>query len=301
MFSYFSYGFGIQSEIKFPELISKKVKNDVIVRYGDIDLSQFDIGKSTRKLINSSDSVILYWRDFGACQIKDGSEIIVDPADGVSERKIRPLVLGASLAVLLHQRNLVVFHSSVIGISDIGAIAFLAGKGHGKSSMAAALYQVGNDMVVDDIMACKVENGDLFVFPGYPQFKLWPDTIKALGRNPEEYPQLYASIEKRVIRFSDRFSPKPLPLRGVFLLSLGSQRSIEPISKKNALLKIMPHWYGAMFQGEMMRFFGIENHLPDCKFIIDRVPVFQVSRPPDIEELLIIAEEVEQFARVKLS
>jgi hypothetical protein len=294
MFSYFAYGLGIQSEIYFPELVAGQAACDVIVRYGEIDLSQADIGNAVRKLINTPEGVILYWQEIGAFLVKKGCEIIVDPVDGTLEEKIRPFILGGTLGVLLRQRDLMVFHSSVIDF-NIGAVAFMACKGHGKSTMAAALYQRGNNLVTDDIMACDDSGGELMVLSGYPQFKLWPDSIEAIGRDPEAFPRLYPTIEKRVFRFSNRFTTHSLLLRAVFVIAPGPELKIEQLSSKAALLKIMPHWYGAMFDGEMMKVFGIKNHIQECKKVIDQVPVFQISGPPDIDRLVYVAGQVEDY------
>ena len=71
--------------------------------------------------------------------IRGGREIVIDAAPGVEQRLIRLFLLGPALALLLHQRRFLVLHASAVMI-DGAAVAFVAEKGMGKSTLAAALH-----------------------------------------------------------------------------------------------------------------------------------------------------------------
>jgi serine kinase of HPr protein (carbohydrate metabolism regulator) len=51
----------------------------------------------------------------------------------------------------------------------------------GKSTLAVALSARGHAMVADDIVAVNCDCPFPVVFPGFPQLKIWPETVKYSG------------------------------------------------------------------------------------------------------------------------
>src|SRR5262245_40200779 len=138
-FSYSAYGLGIQSEISLPELPPARGNSDVWIRFGTAKwpgLTQ--AGKPYSFFLDGTD-IYLSWHDAGVFLVRGGQEIIVDPLPGVNEAVIRLFLTGA-LAMILHQRGVLVIHASVVAISGQSAVAFLGERGWGKSTMAAALH-----------------------------------------------------------------------------------------------------------------------------------------------------------------
>ena len=78
------------------------------------------------------------WPGVGACEVRDGREIAVDPAPGVDADLLSTYLLGPALGVLLHQRGGLVLHASAVTVGG-GCVAFLADAGWGKSTLAATL------------------------------------------------------------------------------------------------------------------------------------------------------------------
>jgi hypothetical protein len=291
--SYYAYGLGIHSALPLPELVSTEARPDIVVHFGKAERPQTEIGGAARLVWGTAQEVHLVWRDVGAFVVRDGREIVVDPLPGVEERVLRLAILGPSLGVLLLQRGLPVFHASVVGLSS-GAVAFLAPKGHGKSTMAAALHMRGHDLVADDIMVVDSDRDQLMARPGFPQFKLWPESAQAIGQDPESLPIVYPGLEKRARRLSNGFSQEPQPLQSIYVLGIGEEIEIVPLPPKDALLHILPHWYGAMFDGELLRVFGLGNHFRECTRLVDRVPIYLLKRPPSLDMLPDVAGAVEK-------
>lgn len=293
MFSYHAYGLAIQSTLSLSEFCDRETEPDVVVHWGKVNLSPSVTDGAQRYLCGTGEEVYLYWKDIGTFLVRNGREIIIDPAPGVKEPVLRSIVLGAPLGVLLHQRGLSIFHASAIAFRE-DAVAFMAHKGHGKSTIAAALNVRKHNLVTDDIMAFEEKNGQLLVSPGFPQLKLWPDSVEAIGESLEGLPLLRPSLEKRVRQISQGFALKPLPLRCVFVLCGSQKLEIVRLQPKDSLLKILPHWYGALFQGELLKIFGLDNHLHQCVNLVQKVPVFLLKGPPSLPALPNVARMVEE-------
>jgi hypothetical protein len=196
------------------------------------------------------------------------------------------------MAVVLFQRGLLVFHASVVGFPR-GAAAFLAFKGQGKSTLASILHHRGHDLLTDDILALDVQGDHLVARPGFPLLKLWTDTIQAMGEDPESYPLLHPMVEKRVRRVSHGFAQRPMELHCVYVLADGQEPEIIPLEGKEALLNVLPHWYGALFDGDLLEVFGLGNHLRQCARLLQSVPVYRLRNPRALSELPGVAQMVE--------
>ena len=205
---------------------------------------------------------------------------------------LRSLILGPALGVALFQRGLLVFHASVVSFAH-GAVAFLAFKGQGKSTLASILHRRGHDLLTDDILALDVQGDHLIARPGFPLLKLWADTIQAMGEDPESYPLLHPSVDKRMRHVSRGFARHPMELACVYVLGDGQEIEIVPLEGKEALLNVLPHWYGALFDGDLLEVFGLGNHLRQCARLVQSVPVFRLQNPRSLSALPDVAQIVE--------
>lgn len=292
MYSYSAYGLHIHSPLPLPEFVASEGEADVIIRYGKIEFPWAETNGAHRRICGTAEGIYFFWTDIGCFFVQNGNEIVIDPVPESEERDIRLAIVGPVFGALLHQRGLALFHSSAVALPS-GAVAFLAHKGYGKSTMAAALHARGHNLITDDILALEEKEDHFMIRPGFPQLKLWPESIEAVGRNPEALPMLRANLEKRACRVSHGFSSQQLPLRCVFLLTGGPDLEITPLSPKEAWPQVMPHWYGAVFQ-ELLRIFGLENQLRDCVNLVQRVPIYVLRRPRSLADLPDVAQLVEE-------
>src|SRR5438876_3447079 len=109
---YSAYGLAIHSTMPLPELTPLvEVDHDVLIRRGKLGWSQqtHSGGEATWF---SGEEACLHWDQVGTFLVRAGNEIVVDALPGVEESLIRLPLLGAVLAVLLHQRGLLVLHAS---------------------------------------------------------------------------------------------------------------------------------------------------------------------------------------------
>jgi hypothetical protein len=213
----------------------------------------------------------------------------------VEERVIRLPLLGAVLAVLLHQRGFLVLHASSVAVNG-GAVAFLGEKGWGKSTMAATLYARGHNLMADDVVALDISGTKSpMVLPGFPQLKLWPEAIaSSLGDDPETLPQIHPQVEKRARRAADRFLHEALPLRRIYVLCGGPTPTLRALQPQKAILQLISNSYMARFGKQLLQGVGASSHLHQCTSIIKDVPIYRLERPRSLPLLPAIAQLVEE-------
>lgn len=293
---YTAYGLSIQSPIPLPEFVSGgSAPADVTLRFGRVVLPGNKNGQ-WRYLCGSDAGVFLFWDDIGAFQVSpDGTQVTIDPALDAESRAIRLAISGPVLGVLLHQRGLDVFHAGAVAL-DFGAVAFMAHKGFGKSTMVAAMHAYGCPLIADDMVTVEYASGGATVRPGFPQLKLWPESVAVLGESAQDLPELRTNLEKRARRVRQNFAARPLPLQAVFLLEFGDGLSIEPVNPKAAWTGIMPHWYGALAEGELLKVLGLDRQLRACAALARHVPVYTLIRPESLDALPDVVNAVMDFA-----
>jgi len=289
-YQYSAYNLIIQSPFPLAEVISCNGTPDVLIRLEKLDPLQFETISQGIGFLVTPDGVFLFWKNEASCFIRDGKEIIIDPWPGVDDRVLRLIILGPALAILLHQRGQLALHAATVEV-DGKAVAFMGAPGCGKSALAAMLYRRGHTMMADDLTAIQFNGtGIPFVIPGFPQLKLWPEVISALGDNPESLPRIEPGTEKRSYRITDGFSQKTLPLVRIYILNENSNNEIVRLAPQRALLELMRHSYRASF----LKWIGAERHLSQCASLINKVPIKQLNRPPLISGLHDVARIVEE-------
>lgn len=293
MFSYIAYGLGIHSVLPLPELVCQDTKADVVVSLGRVDRSPLQVVDERHSFWASPEEACYFFEGAGAFLVQGGREIIIDPVPGTDERTLRVSLLGPALALVLHQRGRFVLHASAVAVGG-SAVAFLGGKGWGKSTIAAALHVRGHDMVADDVTAIHMGKGCPTVLPSFPQFKLWPESAVAIGDVPEALPLLYPGIEKRARRVMEGFAHTPLPLKRLYVLARGPDLAIEPFQHQEGLRELMQHWYGTRFGRQLLQVRGISSHFLQCANLANKVPLRRLQRPPCLSALSDQARFVEE-------
>jgi hypothetical protein len=244
MYSYTAYGLGIHSEVPLPHLMLGAKTQDIIIHKGTINRTESAIARKDEFVLRANPKeVCFHQRHVGTCLVREGREIIVDIDAGADDRFLPPFLLVVPLAMLLHQRGLLIFHASAIAING-GVVAFLGKSGQGKSTTAGALHQLGYPIVTDDVLALDMSSPEnITVLPSFPQLRLWPESVTSLGQAPETLPQVYPNSEKRFHHVSDGFQKTPLPLKKIYVLEYGTQQQIEPLTPQSAFIEVTRQSY----------------------------------------------------------
>ena len=292
-FSYSCYGLGILSVLPLPELVAEERAPDVKVYTDRVGRSPSRASAAGVHFCGTPGEAYLAYDEIGAFLVREGREVIVEPDQGVEERVLRLCILGPVMALLLHQRGLLVLHASAVAING-GAVAFLGERGWGKSTTAAAMHARGHGLVADDVVALDVgDTGNPMVRSGFPQIKLWPDAVVSLGVAPETLPQLHPQFEKRARRVARGFSHEPLPLRRIYVLAEDTRQKIEPLKPQEAFVELVRHSRATRFT-RLLEVTGTASlHFRQCARLANCVPVCRLKRPRSLSALPALVESVE--------
>jgi hypothetical protein len=296
-YSYFVYGLGIHSRLPLPEFVAvSEVETDVVIELGNVSqfLSDNRYAQGSFHMTATPQEACLSWDRLGTFLVRSGRQIIVEPFPKAEEKLVRLPLWGAVLAVLLHQRGLLVLHASAVAING-EAIAFIGGKGHGKSTTAATMYARGHKLLADDVVALDLSNSaGPMVLSGIPQFKLWPEAVSSIGDDPELLPQIFSGCEKRARRVTDRFSKGPLPLKGIYTLSEGPTPEIKFLPPQEAIVELIRNSYVSRFGKRLLHGVGAATHFRQCTSLANRVPAYRLNRPNSLPLLPAVAQLVEE-------
>lgn len=296
MTCYIAYGLRLKSALSFPELPIDKLiaEADVIIRFDALEhlSDQVDEWGFCFRLVPGG--VYLFWKEIGAFLVRDGREVIISSLPFVEDRVLRLPLLGVISAILLHQRGFLVLHASAIAVNG-QAVAFVGEKGQGKSTTAVTLYNRGHLLIADDVVAIDMQNPQTpYVVPGFPQFKLWSDTVSSiLGDEPETLPQLHPKLDKRSHRISERFSDSPVPLKQVYVLTGGTSLSSQLLSSQDAMVQLITHSYISRFDDQLLQGEAGFTHFHQCASLINHIPICFLERPRSLSLLDEVAHLVE--------
>jgi len=286
---YYAYGLGIRSELPLPALRARKIKPDVVIRFAKRVCKTDALGQAGSSIRECGEEVCLQWKGAGRFHIRGGREITIEREAGAEEGILRVLLLGPALAVLLHQRGLLILHGSAILLQG-AVVAFLGQKGIGKSTTAAKLHERGHPVVADDVIAVQMITGAPFAFPAYPQLNLWPDAASALGHNLSAVPKLHSRVEKRATHATKGFSANPLPLRLLYVLGRGTRNTATDLSPHEALTELLRHSYAA----KLIRGSAAPIHFRQCASLVGAVRMRRLEVRPALSDLPAVARLIEE-------
>jgi hypothetical protein len=292
MFRYYAYGLHIESAVRLPELTVEngQASSNVVIRYGKIE--QKPVTQCDGVYQASSGAFHCFWQDAGKFLVQGGQEIIIEPADrGMEKLNLEPFITGPLLALLLHQRGLLILHASAV-VLDGEAIAFLGDKGWGKSTTAASLQMRRHRLVADDVLAIDIKaDGSVDVLPAFPQIKLWPNACDSLGIDPEEIPRLHPKIDKRVYSDHRGFSLAPVRLRHLYVLDGGENILIERLAPREAFMQLVRH----SFVVKYLQATGTSaSHFSQCGELANSVSTFRIKRPFLLSSLYSVTDSIEE-------
>ncbi|MCE3198832.1 aldolase [Paenibacillus sonchi] len=278
--AYKAFGLHIHSEFPLPELPltgEPGLIGSVSVIQGDLKERWEAIPKITPSLGVSGHEVMFESKDTAIFAIQDGNTITVSPAPGADPDCIRLFILGSCMGILLMQKQILPLHGSALVI-DGKAYALVGRSGAGKSTLASYLMDQGNPLISDDVIPVMVHNGYPFAVPGYPQQKLWQQSLDYLGMNSSLYRPLFERETKFAVPVHDRFHGEPLQLAGLFELSAAPEApvSLQPIQGLERFHTLYHHTY----QRAIVDRIGIrEWHFGMLASFVGRLPMYRLTRP----------------------
>ncbi len=286
MHSYAAFGLSIHSDIPLTTFREGSARPDVQVRRGNIACPPEMNGHGRWTTPND---IFFRFENFGLIQISRGREIVVD-AGGVDDGIAGLFVMGPAMGALLHQRGLLVLHSSAVTM-DGGVAGFLGHSGWGKSTMAAAIVKLGHGAFSDDLLPVLLSNGVPVALPGYPFLKLGQEAGEILGYQDFESTPVSAGDNRRHTLVQGTDPGISVPLARLYVLADGERPEIEPLKPQEAAVELIRYSYASPW---LMASGLSTSHLKWCAALVDGLPIRRLRRPRRLELIQDVAALVER-------
>ena len=165
--------------------------------------------------------------------------------------------------------------------------------------MAASLYARGHSVLADDLVVLDPkDDGSVMLFPTFPELKLFPESlVAALGDNPDGLPKLVSGLDKRARSAPNGFSTDPIPLKAIYLPENDPVLRLELISPRERITHLIRESYGARIFSHWLKGEKASAHLRRCAEVANRVPIYWLKRPRDLDSLGDAAKLVEDNVR----
>lgn len=290
MRTYQVFGGALRSDIEFPEL--RTIESDApswtlrTRSHAPALTSAASLGRAEVipgffvELFRHAQGFRFVFDDTGIFDISEnGRDIDWTPGPHYEESWVRADVTGRVMAVALHASGHLVLHGSAVSTAR-GAIAFLAPKFHGKSTLALALARAGAKLLTDDVIPVD-PRPPIQAIPGVHQVKLWQDSANHFGVDREtETPR--PGSKHLLHDFDDNMiSNDRAPLAAIYLLSpviVKEGAIVPPVvrsrmhSVPSALALVRHSIMGSMLSGT-----EAQRVIDRATTVAEEVPVYQLS------------------------
>lgn len=288
---YSAYGLDISSMIELPELTvpSKPGAPHLSVLLGDLPgEARQGLTQAGPFLWAREQTLLIEVAGVARYLVRDGAEIIVDPAPDADDDSVRLFLLGSCLGAALMQRGHLVLHGNAIQVDD-KCLVCLGHSGSGKSTLAAGFHRLGYKVLADDVVALDAHNR---VLPGIPRLKLWHDAVQQLGIDTSTLKRVRPGMQKFSVPLEADFPRDPVPLEWAYVLQEANHTAvkIEPLTGLSKFVPLQVNSYRARFLEGM----GLQaQHLLQCCELGKQIKLAALARgrqgfnlEQDVNELL---------------
>lgn len=294
LYNYTAYGLNVRSVFPIPEFTeSAEIIADVIIRVEDgryFEPVDSD-GKQWHLSMSASDEALLFARGVGCYLIREGQFISIYPVPNADKTLLRLFLVGNAMGIILFQRGYLVLHASAVEL-DKTVVAFLGQPGLGKSTTATAFNAMGCNLVADDVLGVNLNSSPITVMPAFPQLKLHPDVISAMGIDTGTIRNIHPYEVKQGYDASKSFAPTLLPLKQIYILTKATSLEIEPLTAQEAIMSLVANSY-------VTRKSSGVAHLKQCVDLAAKIPVHRLKRPDSLNQLPQLVKMIEEHVGEK--
>jgi hypothetical protein len=251
------FGLRIDSELPLPELAAAcddSIQPDVRIRFDEVGTASVGAIQLGPGIHVAPNDFLMEVPDVARYRVRDGVEIIIEPAPRASMPELQLHLLGSALGVLCYQRGLQPLHANAIEVDEC-CVAFAGPSGSGKSTLAAHLSAAGYRVLCDDLCVLSfADDGRILVWPGLARFKLWKDSLLQLRRGVQGLERVLGDREKYFLPNERAGSGAPLPLRRLYVLQRaeeGESRHIQRLTGAAALEAFVSNVYRPRLVGAL--------------------------------------------------
>ena len=216
--------------------------------------------------------------------VERGRRIAWTPGSTTAMPLVRADLLGGVFSVALHLQGLLCLHGSGVGVNGV-AVAFLANKGGGKSTLATAMCAAGATLITDDMLPVD-PHAPVTAWPSMPAVRLLHDAASHLRyASGQTHP---ATNKYHVNELpSDQVEKSRLPLAAVYELApVASGDGVPAVERirvrgTDAVGTLLRHHRAGTAIG------GVEsmNLVLRASDIVRSVPVFRLHVARDFDRL----------------
>jgi hypothetical protein len=282
-----AFGLQIRSELPLPELLASTAATaDIDIRFGNVPAKLPGILKHGVRYQASAEQLLLHVDRVAHYLINRGREILIQRAPDSTDDDLRVFLLGSAIGALLHQRNDLVLHGSAVAWGD-ACVVFLGHSGVGKSTTASAFRKKGHALLTDDLCVVRPgPDGRMLAYPGFPQTKLWLDSLQQLDLSPGGLRRIRNKLEKRAVPLAAGcdFTTTALPIRKIYLLRPHNkpELKISPAAGPQKFAILKNHTYRLGFLADVESRAG---HFQQALKLAQQAPLSVVVRPSDVFQL----------------
>lgn len=275
-----AYGLRIRSDLELPELKSLQPDEgrslaEVSVRLGILpNLDPLACPRFDLHTWANETSLRLSIPEVGSFLVRNGNEILIEPAPGIDEDSLRVFLVGSAFGALLMQRGLLVLHGNAIRVANHAMIC-CGDSGVGKSTLAAGFMLRDYAVLADDVVPV---SSDAYAIPGVRRIKLWRDAAERLGISTASLHRVSPDIDKLHLPLKGQEDVTPLKIRWIYFLNSGpvNQVKIDPIDGLERFQPLHDNTYRLPFvDGLKLR----GKHLAQCAQLASQVHLARVTRP----------------------
>ena len=214
----------------------------------------------------------------------DGSRIVHIAPPEVDRAAVALDLIGVVLPVALHRDGAWCVHASAVD-SPAGVIAFVAARGTGKSTLAAACAKAGCALVADDVVVLRETETGISVTPAGVPLRLHASTARAVGVTADD------ADEWGKVRVAGALAHTTLSLEALYVLQAidaNGRLARAPRDARAAALALLAN-------GKITALLGADpagEALTRCVALAHRAAVYDLAVPRDLARLESVANEL---------
>ncbi|MFM2480635.1 hypothetical protein [Celerinatantimonas sp. YJH-8] len=275
---YHAYQLAMDSELHLPELIQSHQNHaDIHIKFGNLGpVDPIKMPAIGPCCWTNQHQFRLHIPGVARYEVRQGTQIIIDPAPDSDEDSLRVFLLGSALGALLFQRKLLVLHGNAIQIGQ-QCMVCVGISGAGKSTLAAGFMQRGYPVLADDVVPVTA-NGE--ALPGFARIKLWQDVATRLNIDTQNLRRIRPELNKFNYPVPVVSQQTALPIRWIYTLSSHNDEDIQitPITGLNKFMPLLRNTYRPRFINGM----GLKSdHLKWCSGLAGKARMAHLSRPKE--------------------
>lgn len=206
-------------------------------------------------------------------------------------------LLGIILADWLERHGRSALHGAAV-TNGAATIAFLGSNRAGKTSLALSLAWNGWRLLSDDLLSLSVESKKVRIHPAFSQIRLWPDQARRLLGSVDDLQRAHPQYEKlRVDLEADHSASSTELLTALYMPRRGAHvdgHRFVQVEPTQAFLQLMANSFIPNLLDTSSRRTDWHDRLAA---VLERVPIFELLYPDDLDVLPQIAGAVGDHAR----